>query len=118
MLFFLSRIDFPGEQHYTALRERPQCDLECGLDSWIFGTRYHIGESMLPSFRHFLRYIDLDSTFLDHGFTQKVSQQPMIPTYSRPDSDTELVGRMVQRSRLCRASERDVRKPTYLSTCV
>lgn len=69
---------------------------------------------MLPSFRHFLRFIDLDSTFLDYGFTQKVSQQPMIPTYSRPDSDTDLVGRMVQRSSWSRASERDVRIPTYL----
>jgi hypothetical protein len=35
--------------------------------------RYHIGESMLPSMRHFLRFIDLDKTFECHGFTIKVS---------------------------------------------
>ncbi|RDW81828.1 aromatic-ring hydroxylase-like protein [Coleophoma cylindrospora] len=34
--------------------------------------RYHIGESMLPSLRHFLRFIDCDETFLQHGFTKKV----------------------------------------------
>lgn len=40
----------------------------CGPD--IF--RYHVGESMLPSIRHFLRFIDLDSTFDSYGFVQKV----------------------------------------------
>jgi len=34
--------------------------------------RYHIGESMLPSMRHFLRYIDLEDQFEAHGFTPKV----------------------------------------------
>ena len=35
-------------------------------------ARYHVGESMLPSMRHFLRFIDLDDTFLNHGFKIKV----------------------------------------------
>lgn len=35
--------------------------------------RYHIGESMLASIRHFLRFIDLDSTFDNYGFRKKVS---------------------------------------------
>lgn len=35
-------------------------------------NRYHVGESMLPSLRHFLRFIDLDTTFDKHGFQQKV----------------------------------------------
>ena len=35
-------------------------------------ARYHVGESMLPSMRHFLRFIDLDDTFLNHGFRVKV----------------------------------------------
>ena len=35
-------------------------------------TRYHIGESMLASIRHFLRFIDLDSVFDSYGFTKKV----------------------------------------------
>ncbi|KAL6713243.1 hypothetical protein ACLMJK_009364 [Lecanora helva] len=34
--------------------------------------RYHVGESMLPSLRHFLRFIDLDDTFLEHGFKKKL----------------------------------------------
>lgn len=34
--------------------------------------RYHIGESMLPSMRHFLRFIDLDDKFNNHGFYIKV----------------------------------------------
>ena len=34
--------------------------------------RYHIGESMLASMRYFLRYIDLESTFDNHGFEKKV----------------------------------------------
>ncbi|RMZ75371.1 hypothetical protein DV737_g5306, partial [Chaetothyriales sp. CBS 132003] len=33
--------------------------------------RYHIGESMLASLRYFLRFIDLDSTFDNYGFTKK-----------------------------------------------
>ncbi|KAI9039848.1 NAD(P)/FAD-dependent oxidoreductase [Aspergillus affinis] len=34
--------------------------------------RFHVGESMLPSIRHFFRYIDLDTKFKEHGFTKKV----------------------------------------------
>ncbi|KAL3961153.1 hypothetical protein ACCO45_006270 [Purpureocillium lilacinum] len=34
--------------------------------------RYHIGESMLPSLRHFFRFIDLDDTFVAHGFYKKI----------------------------------------------
>ncbi|CEJ93503.1 hypothetical protein VHEMI09085 [[Torrubiella] hemipterigena] len=33
--------------------------------------RYHIGESLLPSFRYFLKFIDLDEKFDQHGFLQK-----------------------------------------------
>ena len=41
------------------------------LEADIF-PRYHIGESMLPSIRHFLRFIDLDSEFNSYGFTKKI----------------------------------------------
>ncbi|KAH8721626.1 RadH flavin-dependent halogenase [Ilyonectria robusta] len=34
--------------------------------------RYHIGESMLPSIRPLLRFIDLDDTFDKHGFQKKL----------------------------------------------
>ncbi|KIK62692.1 hypothetical protein GYMLUDRAFT_259974 [Collybiopsis luxurians FD-317 M1] len=33
--------------------------------------RYHVGESQLASLRHFLRFIDLEKEFENHGFTQK-----------------------------------------------
>ena len=36
-------------------------------------TRYHVGESMVASIRHFLRFIDLDDTFDKYGFVKKVS---------------------------------------------
>ena len=44
--------------------------------------RYHIGESMLPSLRHFLRFIDCEDTFLQHGFTKKVSPNTSTVTFS------------------------------------
>ncbi|KAJ7888692.1 FAD/NAD(P)-binding domain-containing protein [Mycena olivaceomarginata] len=34
--------------------------------------RYHVGESQLASLRHFLRFIDLEKGFEDHGFTKKL----------------------------------------------
>jgi hypothetical protein len=34
--------------------------------------RYHIGESMLPSMRKFLRYIDLEEIFIAREFYKKV----------------------------------------------
>ncbi|MCJ1246514.1 hypothetical protein MMC30_003722 [Trapelia coarctata] len=40
------------------------------LEADVF-PRYHVGESMLASMRHFLRFIDLDSTFDAYGFTKK-----------------------------------------------
>ncbi|KAJ7042942.1 FAD/NAD-binding domain-containing protein [Mycena alexandri] len=33
--------------------------------------REHVGESMLPSLRHFLRFIDLEETWIAHGFKHK-----------------------------------------------
>ncbi|KAH8588733.1 hypothetical protein B0O99DRAFT_524430 [Bisporella sp. PMI_857] len=41
------------------------------LEADIF-PRYHVGESMLASFRHFLKFIDLDSTFDNYGFQKKI----------------------------------------------
>ncbi|KAM7212110.1 hypothetical protein V8F06_012510 [Rhypophila decipiens] len=34
--------------------------------------RYHIGESLLASVRYFLRFIDLETKFDQHGFTKKL----------------------------------------------
>lgn len=35
--------------------------------------RYHIGESLLPSVRQFLQFIDLEEEIESHGFCVKVS---------------------------------------------
>ncbi|KAH8804523.1 CrpH protein [Xylogone sp. PMI_703] len=47
-----------------------------GVDTVVleadFFPRYHVGESMLASLRPFLRFIDLDTTFGNHGFTKKI----------------------------------------------
>ncbi|KAK3324861.1 hypothetical protein B0H66DRAFT_470293 [Apodospora peruviana] len=47
-----------------------------GIDTVVIEAdhmpRYHIGESMLPSFRHYLKFIELDSAFDNFGFTKKV----------------------------------------------
>lgn len=36
-------------------------------------ARYHIGESTLPSLRHFFKFIDVDRVFDSYGFFQKES---------------------------------------------
>ncbi|CEJ60095.1 hypothetical protein PMG11_08681 [Penicillium brasilianum] len=51
------------------------------LEADVF-PRYHIGESMLPSMRHFLRFIDLDSTFDNYGF--KIKKGGMFKMNSKP----------------------------------
>ena len=48
------------------------------LEADVF-PRYHIGESMLPSIRHFLRFIDLDSKFDSYGFVNKVGFTSLLP---------------------------------------
>ncbi|TVY40371.1 Flavine halogenase [Lachnellula occidentalis] len=40
------------------------------LEAEVF-PRYHVGESMLPSIRHFMRFIDCDEKFDAHGFRIK-----------------------------------------------
>ncbi|EPS29158.1 hypothetical protein PDE_04107 [Penicillium oxalicum 114-2] len=59
----------PGGSYTAAALAREGIDVVL-LEADGF-PRYHIGESMLPSFRHFLRFIDLDSAFLNYGFTVK-----------------------------------------------
>ena len=37
--------------------------------------RYHIGESLIPSVRHYLRFIDAEQKLVDMGFKHKVWQE-------------------------------------------
>lgn len=47
-----------------------------GIDTVLLESekmpRYHVGETTLPTIRHYLRFIDLESEFDKYGFTQAV----------------------------------------------
>ncbi|KAL4734482.1 hypothetical protein BDV11DRAFT_174721 [Aspergillus similis] len=60
----------PGGSYAASVLSREGIDTVL-LEAEKF-PRYHIGESMLPSLRHYLRFIDLDEDFVNHGFTKKV----------------------------------------------
>ncbi|KAL4909260.1 hypothetical protein BDW74DRAFT_146269 [Aspergillus multicolor] len=60
----------PGGSYTASVLAREGIDTVL-LEAESF-PRYHIGESMLPSFRHYLRFIEADSLFNEHGFTKKV----------------------------------------------
>ncbi|KAF3483149.1 CrpH protein [Arthroderma uncinatum] len=58
------------------------------LEADLF-PRYHIGESMLPSIRHFLRFIDLDAKFDSYGFVQK--NGAAFKLNSKPEAYTDFI---------------------------
>ncbi|KAI5117936.1 hypothetical protein M0805_009444 [Coniferiporia weirii] len=60
----------PGGSYAAAALAREGLDVVL-LEADVF-PRYHIGESMLASMRHLLRFVDLDTAFNEHGFTKKV----------------------------------------------
>lgn len=41
---------------------------------FIDSCRYHIGESLIPSARHFLRFIGAEEKVAEHGFAMKASR--------------------------------------------
>ncbi|KAM3080828.1 hypothetical protein ACMFMG_004782 [Clarireedia jacksonii] len=59
----------PGGSYTASALAREGINV-CLLEAEVF-PRYHVGESMVASIRHFLRFIDLDSTFNNHGFIKK-----------------------------------------------
>ncbi|KAK6597765.1 hypothetical protein H4I96_08717 [Botrytis cinerea] len=63
----------PGGSYAAAVLAREGIDTVM-LEADVY-PRYHIGESMLPSLRNYLGFIDLDSTFDSYGFTKKVVSQ-------------------------------------------
>ncbi|XP_044714956.1 tryptophan halogenase domain-containing protein [Hirsutella rhossiliensis] len=52
--------------------------------------RYHIGESTLPSLRHFLKFIDFDDAFNAHGFYKKIGAAFRL-NQSQPDAYTDFI---------------------------
>lgn len=64
MLSCLRRTNIPGNYSLGMVSRGPHINNH---------NRYHIGESMLPSIRPLLRFIDLEETFEKHGFQRKAS---------------------------------------------
>ncbi|KAJ6614659.1 hypothetical protein B0H10DRAFT_2044200 [Mycena sp. CBHHK59/15] len=60
----------PGGSYTASVLSREGIDVLL-LEADKF-PRYHIGESQLASLRHFLRFIDLEKGFEEHGFTKKL----------------------------------------------
>ncbi|KAJ5144351.1 hypothetical protein N7476_004836 [Penicillium atrosanguineum] len=77
----------PGGSYTAAALAREGVDTVL-LEADLF-PRYHIGESMLPSIRHFLRFIDLDKTFDSYGFKRK--DGAMFKLNSKPEVFTDFV---------------------------
>lgn len=62
-----------------------------------FCNRYHIGESLIPSVRHYLRFIDAEDKLSEYGFTRKVATVPF-PTVHivNPSSSTAQPGSAIK----------------------
>lgn len=74
------------------------------LEADVF-PRYHIGESMVASMRHLLRFIDLEQKFESYGFVKKVrNKTPRRPKRNYVDCSPS----PVQRSSSNRTSARAV----------
>ncbi|KAF6842711.1 hypothetical protein CMUS01_02839 [Colletotrichum musicola] len=75
----------PGGSYAAAALAREGIDVVV-LEGEKF-PRYHIGESMLASMRHLLRFIDLEDKFDSYGFVKKVRSSAAILTEASPDTD-------------------------------
>ncbi|KAM7194538.1 hypothetical protein V8F20_007894 [Naviculisporaceae sp. PSN 640] len=78
----------PGGSYAAAALAREGIDTVV-LESEKF-PRYHIGESMLPSMRHFLKFVDGYEKFNAHGFNIKKGGAFRL-NWSRPESYTDFV---------------------------
>lgn len=80
-----------------------------GIDTVVLEAdkfpRYHVGESMLASIRHFFRFIDLDEEFNKYGFRRKVTLFALPPLSPTSLTSTH---RMVQSSNSTRDSLKSV----------
>ena len=74
--------------------------------------RYHVGESLIPSIRHYMRYIDADEKLVNHGFVHKVN----ISNETRLRPDAHLPPSLAQQSNLLNSRRKDVRLPPWLLT--
>lgn len=54
--------------------------------------RYHVGESMLPSLRQFLQFVDCEEKVKNYGFCVKVSSRVLI---SAPENNRGTLSQVV-----------------------
>jgi len=81
----------PGGSYTATVLAREGFDVVL-LESAKF-PRYHIGESMIPSVRFFLRLIDLDDAVSQHGFLMKPGASfKLVPTRAEGYSDFKALG--------------------------
>ncbi|PFH50120.1 hypothetical protein AMATHDRAFT_61783 [Amanita thiersii Skay4041] len=59
----------PGGSYTASVLSREGFDVT--LLEAVKHPRYHVGEGMLPSMRHFLRFVDMEEEFHNHGFKHK-----------------------------------------------
>ena len=74
--------------------------------------RYHVGESLIPSIRHYMRYIDADEKLVNHGFVHKVSNlcnETVVSPYRFSSSHS-----LVRQLNLLNSRRKDVRLPWFL----
>lgn len=80
----------------------------CSSSDWLNVTdwpcRYHIGESLIPSVRHYLRFIDAEEKVASYGFARKVPNPAqdetrlLITWYlspAQPSNSTSICARVV-----------------------
>ncbi|KAI4178786.1 MAG: hypothetical protein L6R41_008209 [Letrouitia leprolyta] len=64
-----------------------------GIDTVVLEAdkfpRYHVGESMLASIRHFMRFIELDQKFDSHGF--RIKKGAVFKLNAKPEVYTDFV---------------------------
>lgn len=61
--------------------------------------RYHIGESLIPSVRHYLRFIGAEQKLVEYGFKHKVRPSVIgafVMSRTRELSDASIAGRSYQ----------------------
>jgi hypothetical protein len=71
---------------------------------FLLANRYHVGESLIPSIRHYMRFIGAEEKVANHGFVRKVRTIPVNPILM-PSHSTRSLG---QRLNSTSTNEKDV----------
>lgn len=79
------------------------------LTSSYLRGRYHVGESLVPSVRTYMRFIDAEEKLVNHGFKRKVRIKSVFRLFASSHSASSLE----QLSSLIRLNGKDVRHSIY-----